>query len=34
VLQAALNGARVVEEHPALPVTPEQLAADARAVVA
>jgi len=34
VLQAALNGARRPEEHPALPVTPEQLGADARAVVA
>jgi uncharacterized protein (DUF849 family) len=34
VLQAALNGARTPDEHPALPVTPEQLAADARAVVA
>jgi uncharacterized protein (DUF849 family) len=34
VLQAALNGARSPDEHPALPVTPEQLAADARAVVA
>jgi uncharacterized protein (DUF849 family) len=34
VLQAALNGARRPDEHPALPVTPEQLAADARAVVA
>jgi uncharacterized protein (DUF849 family) len=33
VLQAALNGARTLDEHPALPVTPEQLAADARAVV-
>ena len=33
MLQAALNGARRPEEHPALPVTPEQLAADARAVV-
>jgi uncharacterized protein (DUF849 family) len=33
-LQAALNGARAPDEHPALPLTPEQLAADARAVVA
>jgi uncharacterized protein (DUF849 family) len=34
ITQAALNGARSPDEHPALPVTPEQLAADARAVVA
>ena len=34
LLQAALNGARSQREHPAVPVTPEQLAADARAVVA
>jgi uncharacterized protein (DUF849 family) len=34
LLQAALNGARSPDEHPALPVTPEQLADDARAVVA
>jgi uncharacterized protein (DUF849 family) len=34
VLQAALNGARRPDEHPALPVTPEQLAADAGAVLA
>jgi uncharacterized protein (DUF849 family) len=33
VLQAALNGARSPDEHPALPVTPDQLAADARSVV-
>jgi uncharacterized protein (DUF849 family) len=33
VLQGALNGARRPDEHPALPLTPEQLAADARAVV-
>jgi uncharacterized protein (DUF849 family) len=33
VIQACLNGTRRPEEHPALPVTPEQLAADARAVV-
>ena len=32
MLQAALNGARDSTEHPALPITPEQLAADARAV--
>ena len=32
MLQAALNGAREVTEHPALPITPDQLAADARAV--
>lgn len=29
VLKACLNGPRLPEEHPALPVTPEQLAADA-----
>jgi uncharacterized protein (DUF849 family) len=34
LLQAALNGARAPDEHPALPLTPEQLAADAHAVVA
>ena len=34
LIQAALNGARAPDEHPALPLTPEQLAADARAVVA
>ena len=34
MLQAALNGARAPDEHPALPVTPEQLAANASAVVA
>ena len=34
MLQAALNGARRPDEHPALPVTPAQLAADARAAVA
>jgi uncharacterized protein (DUF849 family) len=34
VLQAALNGARTPDEHPALPLTPEQLAADAREVLA
>ncbi len=32
-LQACLNGARAPGEHPALPLTPEQLAADARACV-
>lgn len=32
MLQAALNGARELAEHPALPFTPDQLAADARAV--
>ncbi len=32
MLQAALNGAREPAEHPALPITPDQLAADARAV--
>jgi uncharacterized protein (DUF849 family) len=34
LIQAALNGARRPDEHPALPTTPEQLAADARAAVA
>ena len=34
MLQAALNGARAPDEHPALPLTPGQLAADARGVVA
>ncbi|HEX8086047.1 MAG TPA: 3-keto-5-aminohexanoate cleavage protein [Solirubrobacteraceae bacterium] len=34
LLQACLNGARSRDEHPALPVTAEQLAADARACVA
>jgi uncharacterized protein (DUF849 family) len=34
LIQAALNGARAPGEHPALPLTPEQLAADAHAVVA
>jgi uncharacterized protein (DUF849 family) len=34
ITQAALNGARAPDEHPALPLTPEQLATDARAVVA
>jgi uncharacterized protein (DUF849 family) len=34
VLQAALNGARSPDEHPALPLTPAQLAADARAAIA
>jgi uncharacterized protein (DUF849 family) len=34
ILQACLNGARAPGEHPALPLTPEALAADARAVVA
>jgi uncharacterized protein (DUF849 family) len=32
-LQCALNGARAAEDHDALPVTPEQLARDARAAV-
>lgn len=32
MLQAALNGRRTPAEHPALPITPEQLAADALAV--
>jgi uncharacterized protein (DUF849 family) len=34
LVQACLNGARVPGEHPALPLTPAQLAADAAAVVA
>ena len=34
MIQACLNGARSPDEHPALPVTPEQLERDARAVVA
>jgi uncharacterized protein (DUF849 family) len=34
LIQACLNGARAPGEHPALPLTPEQLAADARATVA
>jgi uncharacterized protein (DUF849 family) len=34
LIQACLNGARAPGEHPALPLTPGQLAADARAVVA
>jgi uncharacterized protein (DUF849 family) len=33
VLQVCLNGARAPGEHPALPLTPAQLAADARACV-
>lgn len=32
MLTACLNGARLPSEHPALPVTPSALAADARAV--
>ncbi|WP_372423133.1 3-keto-5-aminohexanoate cleavage protein [Salinarimonas chemoclinalis] len=34
LLQAALNGARTRAEHPAVPLTPEDLAADAASVVA
>jgi uncharacterized protein (DUF849 family) len=34
LIQACLNGARAPGEHPALPLTPEQLAADAGATVA
>ncbi|CCH34460.1 3-keto-5-aminohexanoate cleavage protein [Actinosynnema sp. NPDC047251] len=34
MLQACLNGARATDSHPALPVTPRQLAADAAALVA
>jgi uncharacterized protein (DUF849 family) len=33
MLQAALNGARTAEEHPAIPRTPEEIAAAARASV-
>jgi uncharacterized protein (DUF849 family) len=33
MLQAALNGARTAEEHPAIPRTPEEVAAAARAAV-
>jgi uncharacterized protein (DUF849 family) len=33
VIQACLNGNRAPDEHPALPVTPEQLGRDARATV-
>jgi uncharacterized protein (DUF849 family) len=33
-VKASLNGGRSRDEHPAVPVTPEELAADARAVVA
>lgn len=33
MLQAALNGARTAEEHPAIPRTPEEIAAAARAAV-
>ena len=34
MIQCCVNGARSPSEHPALPITPEQLGADARAVVA
>jgi uncharacterized protein (DUF849 family) len=34
MLQACLNGQRSQEDHPAVPVTPEELAADARRAVA
>ncbi len=34
LLEAALNGGRTPEEHPAIPRTPEELARDARAAVA
>lgn len=34
MLQGCLNGARLPEEHPRLPVSPQQLAEDARAAVA
>ena len=34
LLKACLNGGRTHDEHPAVPRTPEELAADARAVVA
>jgi uncharacterized protein (DUF849 family) len=34
LLEAALNGGRTVEEHPAVPRTPEELAAEGRSAVA
>jgi uncharacterized protein (DUF849 family) len=34
MLKAALNGSRDAHAHPALPITPDQLAADATACVA
>jgi uncharacterized protein (DUF849 family) len=34
LIKAALNGSRTAGEHPAVPVTPEQLASDAAAAVA
>jgi uncharacterized protein (DUF849 family) len=33
VLQAAINGGRTLDEHPNLPVTPEQLAAECKRVI-
>jgi uncharacterized protein (DUF849 family) len=33
LLQASLNGSRTLEEHPAIPRTPQALAAEARAAV-
>ena len=33
LLQVALNGSRAIAEHPAIPRTPDELAADARAAV-
>jgi len=34
LLQAALNGSRAATEHPALPITPQQIAAEAQRAVA
>ena len=34
LLQACLNGSRTPGEHPALPITPQELAQDAQRVVA
>ncbi|MGW1667070.1 3-keto-5-aminohexanoate cleavage protein, partial [Streptomyces microflavus] len=34
LIKACLNGTRRPEEHPALPLTPAQIAADSRAAVA
>lgn len=34
LIKACLNGSRKPGEHPALPLTPEELACDAKSVVA
>ena len=34
LIQACLNGSRTLGEHPALPITPQELARDAQRVVA